>query len=263
MSLHSRLAMTRQRLLYSFHRRVVSLGNTGPVVSFVFDDFPRTAYTVGGSILTSFGIRGTYYVAMGLMDSSNELGEQFCMGDLISAAGDGHELASHTFGHQSSRRVSLIDFQEDVRKGWDALRQIPDLATTANFAYPRGEVTLAAKQVVGKQMLSCRGIYGGLNGPLVDLNLLRANSLYGDIDRLDAVRRLIVENEERKTWLIFYTHDVQPSPSRYGCTPRLLDSAVHLAVGRSAQVLPVADVLSTLANGSTRTASDLVSTMTS
>lgn len=243
MSVHSRLALTRQRLLCSFHRRVVMLGTAGPFVSFAFDDFPRTAYTVGGSILKSFGVRGTYYVAMGLMNTSNELGEQFCLEDLISAAGDGHELANHTFGHLSSRRVSLIAFQDDARKGQVALRQIANLAPTANFAYPRGEVTLAAKQALGRQMLSCRGIYGGLNGPLVDLNLLRANSLYGDLDRLDKVRRLILENEERKAWLIFYTHDVRPSPSPYGCTPKFLESAVRLAVDRCAKVLPVAEVL--------------------
>jgi peptidoglycan/xylan/chitin deacetylase (PgdA/CDA1 family) len=252
MSVHSGLAMTRQRVLCSFHRREIMLGTTGPFVSFAFDDFPRTAYIVGGSILESFGVRGTYYVAMGLMGASNELGEQFCLEDLLSAATRGHELASHTFAHQSSRRVSLGAFQSDVRKGREALKQIPNLTSTANFAFPRGEVTLAAKRVVGRQMLSCRGIYGGLNGPLVDLNLLRANSLYGDIDRLDAARRLILDNEERKTWLIFYTHDVQRDPSRYGCTPQLLESTVQMAVRRPAtRVLPVAEVLAIVARQST------------
>jgi peptidoglycan/xylan/chitin deacetylase (PgdA/CDA1 family) len=251
--------MARQRLLCFHHRRVVMLETAGPFVSFVFDDFPRTAYRVGGSILENFGVRGTYYVAMGLMGASNELGEQFCLEDLLSAAAHGHEVASHTFAHQSSRRVSLSAFQSDVRKGRDALQGIPSLSSTANFAYPRGEVTLAAKKAVGRQMLSCRGIYGGLNGPLVDLNLLLANSLYGDIDRLDAVRRLILENEERKTWLIFYTHDVQNGPSRYGCTPRLLESAVQLAVGRSARVLPVAEVLASVARGSTGSTLERVS----
>src|SRR5271157_190644 len=114
MSLHSSLSMTRQRLLCSFHRRVVTLGSAGPFVSFVFDDFPRTAYRVGGSILESSSVRGTYYVAMGLMGASNELGEQFCLEDLLSAAAHGHEVASHTFAHQSSRRVSLGAFQSDV-----------------------------------------------------------------------------------------------------------------------------------------------------
>jgi len=214
-------------------------------VSFTFDDFPRSAYTTGGTILRNLGIRGTYYVAMGLMDTSNDLGEQFRLQDLHAAAAEGHELATHTFSHHSSRRVSLRTFQEDVRKGRSAVREIAGLGASENFAYPYGDATLAAKRAVGKEMMSCRGIYGGLNGPVVDLNLLKANSLYGTIDRLKTVERLILENEKRKGWLIFYTHDVRPNPSRYGCTPELLESAGK-AIKRSAKILPVAEVLTQL-----------------
>ncbi len=243
MSLHSALGTVRRRLLCSLHRRVGLLGKSGPFVSFAFDDFPRTAYTVGGSILKSFGVRGTYYVAMGLMNTSNGLGDQLHLEDLDAAGADGHELASHTFSHSSSREVPLSVFQQDVQKGHGAIWEIANLAPSRNFAYPFGEVTFAAKQALGRKMLSCRGTYGGLNGPVVDLNLLRANSLYGDTDGLGRVQRLILENEERKTWLIFYTHDVRPSPSPYGCTPKFFESAVRLAVDRGAKVVPVAEVL--------------------
>ena len=92
-------------------------------------------------------------------------------------------------------------------------------------------------------MQSCRGIYGGVNGPTLDLNLLRANSLYGDMECLDAARQLIEQNNVQKSWLIFYTHDVQPTPSEYGCTPGFLESVVRIAVKDSSQVLPVAEVL--------------------
>ena len=114
---------------------------------------------------------------------------------------------------------------------------------TRNFAFPRGEVTLSAKRAVGEEMMSCWGIYGGVNGPYVDLNLLLANSLYGDPDDLDRAAQLIRENEKRKGWLIFYTHDVSPAPSRYGCSPRFLDSTVRMAVQNGAKVLPVGEVL--------------------
>lgn len=227
------------------------LGTSGPVVSFSFDDFPRSAYTVGGCILEGLGVRGTYYVAMGLINTTNRLGEQFRLEDLVSAAEKGHELASHTFSHLSSRQTSLANFQAEVRKGCDVLKQVANIRSTSNFAYPYGDITFAAKQAIGRQMMSCRGTCGGVNGPLLDLNLLRANSLYGDHNRLDAVRRLIARNEERKGWLIFYTHDVQPRPSIYGCTPKFLESAVRLAVSGSAKVLPVAEVIA-MVNEETR-----------
>ena len=94
--------------------------------------------------------------------------------------------------------------------------------------------------------MSCRGIYGGVNGPDLDLNLLRANSLYGDVDRLAHVEELISENERKKGWLIFYTHDVRDNPSRYGCTPALLESALSAAIRSGSKISTVAHLVSEL-----------------
>lgn len=211
MTLRSTIGNIRRGVLCSFRTRLVALGSAGPIVSFTFDDFPRTAYTAGGAILKSHGVRGTYYVAMGRMNTSNGLGDQFLLSDLQAAAADGHELASHTFHHISSRRVPLKSFLEDVRKGKNAVLEFSS-ASSANFAYPYGDVTLAAKQATGKEVVSCRGTCGGFNGSVIDLNLLRANRLYGDLSSLHAVRKLICENQRRKSWLIFYTHDIRPGP---------------------------------------------------
>jgi hypothetical protein len=50
-------------------------------------------------------------------------------------------------------------------------------------------------------------------------------------------------NERKNSWLIFYTHDVRPQPSRYGCTPELFQAVVALALDRGARLLPVSKVL--------------------
>ena len=84
MNLRSQLGDVRRKILSSLHRRTIALGSLGPIVSFTFDDFPRTAYSVGGAILEKFGARGTYYVAAGLMNTSGELGEQSHADDLHS-----------------------------------------------------------------------------------------------------------------------------------------------------------------------------------
>ncbi|MGA8439334.1 MAG: polysaccharide deacetylase family protein [Candidatus Sulfotelmatobacter sp.] len=244
MILRAALGTVRRRALCSLHRRIVPLGRRGPIVSFAFDDFPRTAYTIGGSILRSFGVRGTYYAAVGLMNTSNDLGEQFRADDLQALVSNGHELAGHTFSHISSSSVPLLAFRQDVKKGQQALHQITGITPSANFAYPYGAVTLAAKKALGEEMMSCRGIYGGVNGPDLDLNLLRANSLYGDIDRLTRVQELISQNEKRKGWLIFYTHDVQDHPSRYGCTPALLEAALSAAIRGGSKISTVAELVS-------------------
>ena len=48
MNLRHHLGSLRRRALCALYRRTVSLGNRGPIVSFTFDDFPRTAYSTGG-----------------------------------------------------------------------------------------------------------------------------------------------------------------------------------------------------------------------
>ena len=238
MTLRSRLGSLRGKLLSSVHTRPLSLGNQGPVVSFCFDDFPRSAYSAGGAILKSFGARGTYYAALGLVNTTNSLGDQLTHSDIDCLLRDGHELGCHTFHHSSCRSVSFRDFYSDVSLGREAIRDLTGCDPT-NFAYPYGHVSVTAKGKIGAQMNSSRGIYGGINGPAADLNLLRANSLYGDIDQRSAVKSLLTENVRRRGWIIFYTHDVRQNPSPFGCTPALLDCAVAMAEKYGCHIAPV------------------------
>jgi peptidoglycan/xylan/chitin deacetylase (PgdA/CDA1 family) len=242
MSVRSGLGAARRRVLCSLYRRTVPLGNRGPIVSFTFDDFPRTAYSAGGSILERFGARGTYYTAAGLMNTANELGEQFRSEDLDSLLEKGHELAGHTYSHISSRSVSCAAFCEDVEKGKKAIQEMTGVDST-NFAYPFGEVTVQCKRTLGPSLTSARSIIPGFNGPEVDLNLLRANSLYGDLASAERAEELIRENVEKKSWLIFYTHDVRSNPSAFGCTPELLEAAVFSAIRSRCRILTVGEAL--------------------
>ncbi|MGA8273621.1 MAG: polysaccharide deacetylase family protein [Candidatus Sulfotelmatobacter sp.] len=242
MSLRSSLGAVRRELLCSLYRRSVQLGSSGSIVSFTFDDFPRTALSVGGPILERFGARGTYYTAAGLMNVANEQGEHFRSEDIDSLLERGHELGSHTFSHVSCRSVSYAEFREDVNKGAVAIEKASGLSSP-NFAYPFGAVTLQAKRKLGRELTSARGIVPGFNGPQIDLNLLRANGLYGDVDRAPLAEDLIAKNAKRSTWLIFYTHDVRPNPSPFGCTPALLEAAVSCAARSGCRILTVREAL--------------------
>jgi len=239
MTLRSQLGDLRRQLLSAVHRRPVAVGKTGPVVTFCFDDFPRTAYTAGGSILKSFGARGTYYAALGLMNSSNQLGDQLRISDIDSVLLDGHELGSHTFSHLSCRRVSGKAFEQDVLRGRDEIRKLTG-CDACNFSYPFGHVGLNLK----------KSIYGGINGPDADLNLLLANSLYGDMDQFDRAERLLTENAERRGWLIFYTHDVRKDPSPFGCTPRLLEMVLSRAVEKGFHISTAREAVESMVSAS-------------
>jgi peptidoglycan/xylan/chitin deacetylase (PgdA/CDA1 family) len=245
MSIRSQLGVARSRVYSSFYRRVLPLALDEPIVSFTFDDFPRTALTTGGAILEEFGSHGTFYAAPSLMGSSSELGDHFTADDLSTLLTSGHELGNHTYGHSSARSLSCDDFFADVEKGKDALEKLTEHPVNS-FCYPFGDVTLSTKKALKNLVASARGNFGGFNGPEIDLNLLRGNRIYGDIDQAPRLTGLIEENVRRRNWLIFYTHDVRPQPSPYGCTPRLLESIVAYAARCGSRILTVAQALSEL-----------------
>jgi peptidoglycan/xylan/chitin deacetylase (PgdA/CDA1 family) len=237
------LGALRWGALIRLHRRPVLFSPTVPCVTFCFDDFPRSAFWTGGMILSGLGCRATYYAAMGLIDTKNDLGEQFNRLDLEILLKEGHELASHTYSHVSCRRRSVSVFAAEVRKGWQTLTETVGPEVSKNFAYPFGEVTFAAKRDTAALMRSCRGTYAGVNTGWIDLNLLRANCLYGGISQFVKAKELIVANRKAKSWLIFYTHDVRGNPSRFGCTPELLKTALSCALDHGSEILTVEQVM--------------------
>ena len=83
---------------------------------------------------------------------------------------------------------------------------------------------------------SCRSIYSGINYKKIDLNLLRANSLYSSSVPLDYIEELIRINDELNGWLIFYTHDVCDNPTAVGCTPDYLEDVIKIALKSKAVI---------------------------
>lgn len=242
MSIRSQLGAVRSQVYSSFYQRLLPVTLNEPIVSFTFDDFPRTALTTGGAILEEFGARGTYYAAASLMGTSGELGDHFTAQDLSALLMRGHELGNHTFGHSSARSVSSDEFVADVEKGKDALEKLVGQPVNS-FCYPFGHVTLSTKKSLMKSVISARGNYGGCNGPHVDLNLLRANRVYGDIDQAPWLKSLVDENARRRSWLIFYTHDVRSQPSPYGCTRALLRSLVSSVLHTGSRIVTINQAL--------------------
>ena len=236
------LKKIRWRLLESSNRREHFISKCGPVVSFTFDDFPQSALHTGGKILKDYGFCGTYYASMGLMGKAYSTGCQFTDEDVLNLLEDGHELGCHTYSHLSCR-TSSAKFYNDSVKGKKAISKITGKDTPQSFSYPQGHVTFQTKRLIEKEFVCSRGVFPGINISPIDLNLLRANSLYsGDFD-IEAIKRLFIENAQRNGWLIFFTHDVSGNPSPFGCTPEEFESVVDLASKMKNLVLPVISVV--------------------
>lgn len=230
--------------------RPMRMRNTAPLVSFSFDDFPTTAWTEGGAILSACGIKATYYVSLGLMArTESSVGPLFTPDTLAEVADSGHELGCHTFDHTdawyspSARLLSAVE-----RNSQELFRLLPQ-TRFRTFAFPKGRATSAAKRVLQTRFECCRGTSRGLNLKVIDLNLLRAVPIYGGGASLQIIVDLLTTNRAKNGWLIFYTHDITKTPSRFGTTPRLFDQVVRAAVSSGARVLPISAALN-LARGS-------------
>ena len=114
----------RRLLADQFGRRTVSIKTPVPIVSFTFDDAPRTAFSVGGEILKRFGARATYFVSLGILDTETEVGKIASVGDLARAVDEGSELGCHTFDHLDAWHVSSTAFLASVVRNREALHRI-------------------------------------------------------------------------------------------------------------------------------------------
>jgi peptidoglycan/xylan/chitin deacetylase (PgdA/CDA1 family) len=219
----------------------------GGVVSFTFDDFPRSAWVNGGAILEKYDRRGTYYTAMGLAGTENNLGAMFDLDDLRAVDAQGHEIACHTYHHRDCARLVAADIADEIDRNSAALAQVLGAPASANFAYPFGGVSLSAKSALSGRFLSCRGTGRGINQGTADLADLASNSVYGHNFDRERLCQLIDDAQAVSGWVIFYTHDVADEPSPFGCTPEQFRSIVAYAA-ENAAVLPVRDVLAGLAH---------------
>jgi peptidoglycan/xylan/chitin deacetylase (PgdA/CDA1 family) len=217
----------------------------GGVVSFTFDDFPKSAATTGASILERYDARGTYYVSMGLAATERETGPMFDLEDIRALYRAGHEIACHTHTHLDCAKASRRAIVAAVRRNAAALACVVPDFVPANFAYPYGSVSPAAKRVLRSRFASCRGIRRGINHGIIDRADLVAIAIYDCCFAETEMYRLIDQNTSVGGWLVFYTHDIVDTPSRFGCTPAQLKAIVGYARKR-AQILPVRQVVAAL-----------------
>ncbi|HEY4661743.1 MAG TPA: polysaccharide deacetylase family protein, partial [Terriglobales bacterium] len=194
------------------------------MISFTFDDFPRSALINGGAILRQYGFSGTYYASFGLMgqqNSHNSTGEIFRPEDLQELIRQGHELACHTFDHCDSWETMPAEFEASILRNRRAAAQHAPTATLKTFSYPITWPRPATKRRIASLFECARGGGQTFNVGVVDLNYLKAFFIEQSRDDFDAIKHVIDDNTQARGWLIFATHDVCDNPTRFGCAPAL------------------------------------------
>jgi Polysaccharide deacetylase len=229
-----------------FFTRPVIVDGQEPIISFTFDDFPRSALLTGGTILERFGLRGTYYTSLGLMGQTAPTGAIFVAEDLSALVARGHELGCHTFSHCHSWNTRTHEFERSILKNQAALERLLPGAFFRTFSYPISPPRPNTKRIVGQNFACARGGGQTFNIGKTDLNYLRAYFLEKTRHDREGIKTLIEQNRAACGWLIFATHDVCNDPTPYGCTPGFFEDIVECSARSGARILPVAEALDAL-----------------
>ena len=240
----SRLKLRLQREMADrLARRPLSLGNPRPLVSFTFDDFPRSALHCGGAILHSHGLAGTFFASFGLIGRTAPTGKIFVEDDLIELIEQQHELGCHTFDHFHSWGTAPSEFKASIIRNRAALAAYLPQIRFRTFSYPISVPRPRTKWETGGCFDCCRGGGQDFNEGTVDRAHLKAFFIEQSRSDLSAIVRVIENNARNNGWLIFATHDVSNSPTPFGCTPFLFEEIVNRAIDSGATILPVSEAL--------------------
>lgn len=213
------------------------------IVTFTFDDFPKSAAVAGAAALERRGWRGTYYAAAGYAGQTTHHGAMFDAGDLRRLGAAGHEIACHTYSHLDASRVSDTRLLADIDRNARALAELGLAETPVSFAFPYGEATPASKLALNKRFSTLRGVQAGINRGTVDRGLLKAVPVDGGETGIARAVEAAGTLPRHPGWLIYYAHDIQDTPTPWGCTPEDFERVCEAVEASGARVMTMAEAV--------------------
>jgi peptidoglycan/xylan/chitin deacetylase (PgdA/CDA1 family) len=235
-----------RRLAKWFGRRPFAVPAAARVITFTFDDFPRSSLLAGGALLEQAGFAATYFTSLGLAGETIATGPMFGREDLPRVLARGHELGCHTHDHCPAWETPSAAYLASVEANIRAFATVGGAPMPATHSYPISYPRPATKVRLAEKFRACRGGGQAANRGIADLNYLGSFFLEQCGGDFAPVERVIAETEARGGWLIFSTHDVAENHTRFGCSPAFFARVVERAARSGATVLPMAAALDLL-----------------
>ena len=219
----SHSASQRRRYLL-INQRMKDIRLSSGMVSFTFDGCLATAARNGAKLLENYGWRGTFYLTTGLMAGPLASGRVCSHSEVDELHRNGHEIGGHTHSHVHCQGVNAAALRREHNL---SIHELESFGGGKNLALPFGAYDYSSLNFFSGRYKTIRTINEGINRGLTDLNLLKANPIYESTD-LEKYHNLINQVCSSGGWLIFYTHDICASPSKFGCTPALFDAVLRM-----------------------------------
>ncbi|WP_042775990.1 polysaccharide deacetylase family protein [Sinorhizobium fredii] len=229
------------RAIWRLARARRTLETELPLVSFTFDDVPDSALHEGAAVLERYDVRGTFYIAGGLAGRVEKDRTLISPEGCAELLGRGHEIGCHTFAHQRVRSAGRL--AADLDRNAEYLTSVGVAPPARNFAFRSHYAWPLARPELRRRYRSCRAGGETINRGSVDPLMLKAVEIRQPEQHAQTLTRWIDEVVGEPGWLIFFTHDIAPRPTPYGCTPETFDNLVRYAVEKGCRVLPVDQAL--------------------
>ena len=139
------------RLAMHLHASHFQMRNAMPMVSFTFDDLPKSAVTNGADLLEAHGARGTFYVSGGLVGVGTPYWTAGDAGDVLSLYRRGHEIGCHTFSHHRACDLNVASLANEIMRNRGYFRALDASIETQTFAYPYGYGSFGRKHQLKDQ----------------------------------------------------------------------------------------------------------------
>jgi peptidoglycan/xylan/chitin deacetylase (PgdA/CDA1 family) len=217
-----------------------------PIASFTFDDFAKSALSVGGRAVEDYGGRATYYTAGALCGGMENGAQCYDESDLAAAAERGHEVGCHTYDHAAVPDLPSRAIEENLLRNREFLLRVTGQSELTSFAYPFGRASLRTKKLLSGKFTACRGVYPGINAGWTDLSQLNAIPLYNE--NLD-IEKYIRRAKNSPGWVIFIGHDVSQDHSSCGCTLKWLEDVLRMVSSAGIEIVPVGTALNRILRG--------------
>ncbi|MGH1421214.1 MAG: polysaccharide deacetylase family protein [Hyphomonas sp.] len=208
------------------------------MVSFCFDDFPKSAATFGASILEEQNLRGTFFPCASYAGQTVDGVRQFDTEDLMKLSEAGHEIGCHTADHARLPELSVAEMRKQFDDNAGYFKSL-GLPAAQVHAYPFGDVSPRVKRCASQRFPVSRGAWAGVNAKKTDRALLKCVSLEAHILKERPIEYWITAAKNQQAWVIFLTHDIQVDHSYFGVSPKNFEATVAAVVDSGMQVLPI------------------------
>ncbi len=190
------------------------------LVTFVFDDGPKSVFDNARPILNAAGIKTVHPIITQYASTSGYMSWD----EIATLAAEGNEIDSHSRTHPDLTTLSPAQLTSEVAGSKSDL--IAHGITPTTFVYPLGGVNDTVKAAVqAAGYLGARGSYFGLNTTATDRYALFDQHVESGTT-LAEVKSWIDQARADKRWLILELHEQKENGGQFSNTPAMLQSIV-------------------------------------